>query len=141
MFKCLIFVQGLTSSKDKEIRSRILSIMNQDIEITLQKVTEECQKLLNLKQDNTSIEEKNVDKIQRVKQGDHYVKKYCKTCGGKNHFTKECYFKSKICYKCGRKGHKSTVCKKEKYCKPEIMTIDSKKESMYHKKGNILKLD
>lgn len=42
---------------------------------------------------------------------------------------------------CGHKGHKSTVCKKEKYCKPEIMTIDSKKESMYHKKGNILKLD
>ena len=36
IFKCLIIVQGL---KDKEIRSRILSLMEQDTEIILQKVT------------------------------------------------------------------------------------------------------
>ena len=40
MFKCLIFVQGLTVVKDKDIRSRILTIMEQDLEIMLQKVTE-----------------------------------------------------------------------------------------------------
>ena len=39
MFKCLIFVQGLMATKDKEICSRILSIMKQDTEITSQKVT------------------------------------------------------------------------------------------------------
>ena len=38
MFECLIFVQGLTAAKDKEIVSRILIIMDQDPEITQRKV-------------------------------------------------------------------------------------------------------
>ena len=35
MFKCLIFVQGLTSNKDKVVRSKILTMLEQDMEITL----------------------------------------------------------------------------------------------------------
>ena len=35
MFKCLIFVQGLTASKDGEIRSRLLTKLEQDQKITL----------------------------------------------------------------------------------------------------------
>ena len=58
MLKCLIFVQGLMALKDKDIHSRILTIMEQDPEITLQKVTEECQRLINVKHDKTHIEEK-----------------------------------------------------------------------------------
>ena len=34
MFKCLIFMQGLTAAKDEFICSRILTIMEQDPEIT-----------------------------------------------------------------------------------------------------------
>ena len=30
MFKCLIFVRGLRAAKDKDIRSRILAIIEQD---------------------------------------------------------------------------------------------------------------
>ena len=41
MFKCLIFVQGLTALKDKDIRSKILTMVEQDPEIMLQKLTEE----------------------------------------------------------------------------------------------------
>ena len=37
MFKCLVFVKGLTDSKDKDI-SRILSKMDQDPYVSLQKV-------------------------------------------------------------------------------------------------------
>ena len=48
MFKCLIFVQRLTAVKDKDIRSRILTMIEQDPEIRLQKVTEECQRLINV---------------------------------------------------------------------------------------------
>ena len=40
MFKCLIFIQGLTSNKDKVIRLKILKMLEQDLEITLQKVLE-----------------------------------------------------------------------------------------------------
>ena len=58
IFKYLIFVQGLTVAKDKDIHSKILTIKEQDQEITLQKVTEECQMLIDVKQDNTRIEEK-----------------------------------------------------------------------------------
>ena len=65
MFKCL---QGLTAKKDKEIRSRILLVMEQDTEKNLQKVSEECQKLINIKCDNASIEEKNIVHIQKIKQ-------------------------------------------------------------------------
>ena len=52
MFKCLIFVQGLTSNKDEVIRSKILTMLEQDTEKTLQKVSEECQKLINIRLDN-----------------------------------------------------------------------------------------
>ena len=65
MFECLIFVQGLTVPKVKDIRPRISKIMKQDPEITSQKVTEKCQMLINVKRDNTRIEEK----ISRMYKG------------------------------------------------------------------------
>ena len=67
IFKYLIFVQGLTAPKDKDICSRILTIMERDPEITLQKVIVECQRLINVKCDNTRIEEK-ISHVQRIKQ-------------------------------------------------------------------------
>ena len=68
MFKCLTFVQGLTTVKDKDIKSRILTMIVQDPEITLQKVMEECQRLINVKRCNTRIEEKNIFRVQAIKQ-------------------------------------------------------------------------
>ena len=58
IFKCLIFVQGLIAPKDKDICSRLLTIMGQNLKIILQKVTEECQRLINIKYNNARIEEK-----------------------------------------------------------------------------------
>ena len=63
MFKCLIFAQGLTTKNEKEIRSRLLSLIENDTNITLQKVSEECQKLINIKRDNESIGNKEVAQI------------------------------------------------------------------------------
>ena len=48
-FKCLVFVQGLTSNKDTEIRSRILTKLEMDSKLTLQKIAEEYQRMVNLK--------------------------------------------------------------------------------------------
>ena len=69
MFKCYIFVQGLTAPRDKDLRSGILSIMEQDPEMNLQKVTEKCQKLINVKRDipGPSSETKNFSQEQRKK--------------------------------------------------------------------------
>ena len=75
---CLIFVQGLTAVKDKDIRSRILTMIEQDFEITLQKVTEECQRLINVKRDNTRIEKKNISRVETIKQL-KYTKNKAKT--------------------------------------------------------------
>lgn len=129
-FKCLIFVQGLTAPRDKDIRSRILTIMEADPNITLQKVTEECQRLINIKKDNTRIEEKNIFKVQQVKrqgttrksrfQEHRILKGYkdpklkCKCCGSLRHNNKTCWFRNKICYECGLRGHKGTYCAQKK---------------------------
>ena len=47
MFKGLIFVQGLTAPEDVEIRTRILSTLEQNPKISLQMVAEECKRIEN----------------------------------------------------------------------------------------------
>ena len=61
MLKCLIFVLGIIAVKDKDIRSRILTM------IEPQKISEECQRLINVKRDNPRIEEKNISRVQVIK--------------------------------------------------------------------------
>ena len=67
MFKCLFFVRGLTASRDKVIRSQILNKMEQDPDITLQKIMEECQCMLNIKHGNFTIEEKDISHVHGVR--------------------------------------------------------------------------
>ena len=50
-FKCLIFVLGLKSPKDKEIQAKMLAKLEQDPDVTQQSITEECQVILNWKYD------------------------------------------------------------------------------------------
>ena len=66
MFKCLVFVQGLTASHDKNICLRILNKMEQGPNITLQKIMEECQCMLNIKHDNFAMEEKYISCVHGV---------------------------------------------------------------------------
>ena len=44
-FKCLIFMRGLVSTKDAEIRRRILNRLENDPNITLQLIAEDYQKV------------------------------------------------------------------------------------------------
>ena len=110
-------------------------MLKQDTEITLQKVSEECQKLINIRWDNICIEEKNVARINKVKRDnkerkesepcerrvkEHYERKiYCKACGSSNHTTSRCYFRNKICFECAQTGHKASMCRKRNYQKPK----------------------
>lgn len=43
MFNCIIFVHGLTLSKDSEIRSQILTKLEESPKLILLTVTEECE--------------------------------------------------------------------------------------------------
>lgn len=59
-----ILIQGLTSNKDAEIRSRILAEM--DSKLTFQKIAEECQRIVNLKLDTLRIEKKDNSQVHSV---------------------------------------------------------------------------
>ena len=117
-FKCLVFVQGLTSSKDKDIGSWILTKLEQGSEVTLPKVTEECQRMLNLKwHDNTQIEEKDISRVHAIRPKTGRAKKNVKTptcsgCGG-GHIKSE-FFCDKNCFSCGNKGNISAHCKSKR---------------------------
>ena len=50
-FKCFIFAQGLVSSKNSEIRRRVLSKLESESGLTLQKLSEDCQREVSIKND------------------------------------------------------------------------------------------
>ncbi|CAH1101894.1 unnamed protein product [Psylliodes chrysocephalus] len=58
-FKCLIFVSGLQSSLDADIRTILLAELNDpNKSINLEEIVSKCQQKLNLKQDTAMIENK-----------------------------------------------------------------------------------
>ena len=136
MFKCYIFVQGLTAPRNKNLKSRILSIMEQDSEMNSQKVTEECQKLINVKRHTTRIEGKVTSQVQVVKQKIFLKNKgksfECWSCAG-SHLRKNCPFKDQPCTKCGLVGHRAFQCrtkenKQRQKFKSKVNVVLSKEE-------------
>ena len=51
-FKCLLFVWGLRSAGNAEVQTRILSKIEQNLNITQQQVVVSCQRYVNLKNDS-----------------------------------------------------------------------------------------
>ena len=49
-FKCLIFEQELISSRDSEIRARILIRLKQNPKLILQAVVDECKRIISMRQ-------------------------------------------------------------------------------------------
>ena len=66
-FKVLIFIQGLVSTKDAELRCRALNRLEKEPNITLQQLAEECQRIILEKQDSKNIEEAGVAHIRKVR--------------------------------------------------------------------------
>ena len=66
-FKCLIFAQGLVSVKNAEIRRRVLSKLENEADFTLQKLAEDCQRIVSVRKDSKNIEESGVAYIRKVK--------------------------------------------------------------------------
>ena len=69
-FKGLIFVQGLTTPKDAEIRVRLLSELEQDSKLTLQNIAEECQRIINLRHDTVKLK-KDMSHIHSIEKKEH----------------------------------------------------------------------
>ena len=66
-FKCLIFAQGLVSAKDAEIGRRVLSKLENEPDLTLQKLAEDCQRIVSVRKDSKNIEESGVAYVRKVK--------------------------------------------------------------------------
>ncbi|CAH8606257.1 unnamed protein product [Schistosoma rodhaini] len=124
-FKCLIFVCGLQSPVDADIRARILARIEQDPNISLQSVSEECQRMINLKHDTKLVERNSehvgVNALRKSFKGNKDSnsqkipnqvkhKTSCWRCG-KCHSANVCYFKKRVCFQCGKYGHAQVCCK------------------------------
>lgn len=120
-FKCLIFILGLKSGKDADIRTRLHNKLEQDgVEnMTLSSLVTEAMRLVNLKHDTKLGAHSAVTPVLQVKKTgkrkdkpkkDEPVLKYpCHKCGAM-HLMKDCSYNSHVCGKCMKTGHKEGYC-------------------------------
>lgn len=121
-FKCLIFACGLQSGEDADIRTRIISRLEQHPDLTLQSITTECQRLVNLKHDTAMIERQSHSSVCTVSPhqdkpmlpGSNSTKKPRTACWhcGELHYSRFCKFKRHTCSTCHKRGHKDGLCKR-----------------------------
>nr|VZI33584.1 unnamed protein product [Spirometra erinaceieuropaei] len=123
-FKCLIFICGLHSPKDADIRTRLLSKVQQNNSTTLHELAAECQTLINLKPDSAMIQNPassfSVHTVTSTKS--HPVTRPkqvsksrsppspCRHCGAW-HFHRDCTFRQHRCQSCNQVGHRDGFCK------------------------------
>ena len=135
-FKCLTFAQGLVSAEDAEVRRRVLTKLENEQGLTLQKLAEDCQRVISVEYDSKTIEESGVAQIRKIrskstayspqkdkkqiscfksrnKQNTNRFKKTPRPCYycGKWHWMKFCPVKKKTyCKNCYKNGHNFTQC-------------------------------
>ncbi|XP_026441989.1 uncharacterized protein K02A2.6-like, partial [Papaver somniferum] len=132
-FKVLIFIQGLVSTKDAELRRRALNRLEKEQNITLQQLAEECQRIISEKQDSKNIEEAGLSHIKKVRSNNKPhptnsqakakhntpekskkkpdLPRYpCQRCG-ERHWQNNCPYRYRKCDLCRRIGHKASHCR------------------------------
>nr|VZI21223.1 unnamed protein product [Spirometra erinaceieuropaei] len=118
--KCLIFICGLQSPKDADIRTCLLSKVQQSNSITLQELAAECQTLINLRHDSAMIQNPassfSVHSVTSTKSRPKQVSKArsppspCRHCGDW-HFHRDCTFRQHRCQSYNQVGHRHGFCK------------------------------
>lgn len=141
-FKCLIFVCGLKLECDSEIRTRLLTKIEDNSDVRLESLMEECQRLINLKSDTAMIESVG-NHVHAIKGNPMYrrhprrqqftdrpkhhptrtpnktaPKTPCWNCGGM-HYSKYCKFRNQRCTDCKQLGHKEGYCSSAKRSSPK----------------------
>ena len=105
----------------RNICTRILSKIEQNLDMTLQKAAEECRWLVNLKHDSDMVQQSVPTTTSTIKtiQGQQYSTSPSSThkkppstrwnCGGW-HFARKCPFKTPHCHECNQQEHKEGFC-------------------------------
>ena len=165
-FRSLIFTQGLISAKDAEIRRRVLNKLENEPNLTLQQIAEDCQRFISVKQDSKDIEESGIAHIKQVQhyKNNNYTsskkhsrnnKKFnsspsnrpkrklppspCYGCG-LLHFYNECDYKNKKCENCSFVGHKATHCRRNRQRKSYVKTTKLEGEDQNKRKYVLVKI-
>lgn len=119
-FKCLIFVCGLSSNTETDIRTRLLSKIETDPEVTLKSLTTEANRLVSLKKDTKMIESQS-PAVQFIKKNSNEFQKKANTKPTRNcwycgdlHFVRFCKYKEHKCKQCNVVGHKEGFCTSSK---------------------------
>ncbi|CAH8567690.1 unnamed protein product [Schistosoma mattheei] len=131
-FKALILICSLQSQKFNDIRTRLLSRLDQDPKLTLNDIANEYQRLINLQRDTTMVQRGGSDRaeVHVVQQPRNSHKSApatsssgqktktnppapCWHCGAW-HFVRYCPYKQHRCRKCNAVGHKDGFCRKKK---------------------------
>jgi hypothetical protein len=131
-FKCLIFVCVHKSSRDSDIWTRLLSRLQSDPELTVEKLADEAMEILSLKHDTVCLEQPSTSAV--VQQVSHYPKGRksnqrdskakkppypCPKCGG-DRYMKLCEYKNHKCRDCNTFGHKEVHCRDKSTAPSEL---------------------
>ncbi|CAH8498480.1 unnamed protein product [Schistosoma intercalatum] len=141
-FKCLIFIKALQSPQDAEIRTRLLARLDQDPNVTLRTLTDECKRLQSIRHDNELIEQVNPNltcgsvntitrlKVQKPVTTRNKPRTACWLCGDW-HYARFCPFKKHKCQECNKRGPKRTSQPKKKHKRPRhVKSAESKSLSL-----------
>ncbi|PIO67650.1 hypothetical protein TELCIR_10590 [Teladorsagia circumcincta] len=110
--KCLVWICGLSSSEDADIRARALRKMEDKPQTTSKELSAEIQQFLNIRQDAAPTERSASPHINAV---DSQNRKRdppspCFHCGA-HHWSKDCPLLNKTCHDYGNSGHKQGFCR------------------------------
>ncbi|XP_055529485.1 uncharacterized protein K02A2.6-like [Wyeomyia smithii] len=124
-FKSLVFVCGLRGESDTDIRTRLLTKIEDSIAVTLEQLSTECQRLMNLRHDrecnSVNVISGKHQKFRKQTKQESFPKRSppanekkrpsgpCWKCG-LMHFSRDCTFKNHQCAECKRYGHKAGYC-------------------------------
>uniref|UniRef100_F1KU04 Peptidase A2 domain-containing protein n=1 Tax=Ascaris suum TaxID=6253 RepID=F1KU04_ASCSU len=129
--KCLVWICGLHSSEDADIRTRALRKMEDNPQATLKELTTEIQQFLSIRQDTKLLNSPSASLLPEINTVN--TRKNCMPnppspcfrCG-RLHWAKDCDFINKTCHDCKLIGHKKGFCKN--FTKKKKKKQNSRKE-------------
>lgn len=126
-FKALVYIIGLNSSRDCEVRNRLLVKLETEHpdKVNLELLTLESNRIVNLRTDSAMVENSTKPEVNFVQKNkkthqpfqrqnkDNLAKKQpkspCWQCGGM-HYRDKCEFNGHKCSECGKLNHKEGYC-------------------------------